>query len=104
MFDGGGLVHEYQTAAAQAVEHNVQITIDGSCYSACTLFADMARDQVCVTPRTRFYIHQATDHPSGNRTPVQYSPGFHIYIGPQPTEGWLVLDYDDLRKFWRTCP
>lgn len=104
MLDPGGKIDEYLSAASAAVEHNVQVRIDGDCYSACTLFADKARSQVCITKRTKFYVHQATLHPSGKRRPVQYTQDLYVYIGDQPTEGWLVLDYTKLTKFWRTCP
>jgi hypothetical protein len=101
--DPGGRLDEYTAAAKNVIEHQIQIKIDGRCYSACTLFADQARQHVCITPGTRFFIHQATQHPSGRRAPVQYSPAFHAYVGLQPTEGWLVLDFNDLKKFWRVC-
>lgn len=103
LFDGGGLVHEYQQAAKNALEQNIQIKIDGRCYSACTILADQARPNVCITPNARFFIHQATNHPSGTRTPVEYSPDLDAFIGAQPLKGWKILEYRDLIKFWRAC-
>jgi hypothetical protein len=33
---------------------------DGPCFSACAIFADLARSKVCVTSRARFGFHKAT--------------------------------------------
>lgn len=103
-FDGGGYLDKYEADAALIKQQNIAVQITGRCYSACTYLADLVREHVCITPNTRFYIHQATEHPSGRRVPVEYRPDFSAFIGPQPTEGWRVLTYDDLSKFWRTCP
>ncbi|RWD43898.1 hypothetical protein [Mesorhizobium sp.] len=102
-YDPGGVVSEYEAKAKMVLETQTRVEIIGDCYSACTLFADRARPNVCVTPDTRFYIHQATEVSTGRRSPVEYSPDLQSYIGEQPTDGWLLLTYDDLTNFWSTC-
>lgn len=102
-FDGGGYVHEYRAKAEDIIHHQTQVRIVGSCFSACTIMADLARNQVCVGPKARFHFHQGTYQSTGERFHVQYTPDVDLLVGEQPTEGWKTLTFDDLITIWRPC-
>src|SRR3569623_1170953 len=55
----GGVITVFQAAARAVNKCNLQVVIAGPSYSACTIFADKAREHVCITPQAEFGFHQA---------------------------------------------
>jgi len=105
--------------AAEAVLRGERdlVIIDGRCASACVLFADIAREKVCVTEEGWFALHKG------------YGPGWRIdrnglrffierFDPPQskdilewvdarggfPTKGLVSMDdTKDIAKIWKLC-
>src|SRR4051812_48661191 len=51
----GGVASTFQNAALHILEtKNFEVVVDGDVYSAFTIFADLARPKVCVTPNASF--------------------------------------------------
>jgi hypothetical protein len=100
----GGL---FWIAAYSAKWREYKIIIDGRCESACALFADKARPNVCITKFATFGFHQGTKFTNGRRV----DPDFHsndIYTWVQnnggfPKNGMLKMKYNKAKKFWRDC-
>jgi hypothetical protein len=104
--------------AAQAALHGErsEIIIDGPCGSACAIFADVARDRVCVTLQALFLFHKgrvqvgisffgiplgvdfAFDPPASRdiREWVETKGGF-------PLEGMVEMPVEEAKKFWHSC-
>lgn len=60
-WDGGGSVSEYLYTVEAARLTKTKIIIDGQCYSACTLYTRLAKDNlVCATYKGWFFFHQPT--------------------------------------------
>lgn len=57
-YSPGGWIEDYQKAARALKAEGRQLIIDGECISACTVAADMARPNVCITPRAKFRFHR----------------------------------------------
>src|SRR6266567_2256307 len=51
-------VDRFTAAAAEARREGVKIVINVDCFSACALFADRARPQVCIGRHANFAFHQ----------------------------------------------
>lgn len=57
----GGNVRQFLAAASEVLRGAKRmIVIDGTCASACVIFADVARERVCITRKARFAFHKAT--------------------------------------------
>ena len=120
----GGDVEEFQEAAKAALRTGREVIINYECDSACAVFADAARRNICVGPSARFGFHKtfvtivAADW--GKRLfprqqiwrmwetrgiPPQ-SPWIHDWVrrhGGYPTVGVMYMYAGDARKFWRSC-
>jgi hypothetical protein len=93
------------------------VIIDGPCNSACAIFADYARDRVCVTDRASFGFHKGSvylaerygrsvrlrlharrdpDHSYDIAAWVQRNGGF-------PRRGMNVMTAGEATQFWRRC-
>lgn len=57
-FNDGGLIDDFLEAARIIKRIGSRVAIAGPCYSACTIFADKARPQVCITKAAEFFFHQ----------------------------------------------
>jgi hypothetical protein len=127
----GGLVSEFKKAAEIVKRRNIRVKIDGKCYSACAVFADAARPQVCITKKAEFYFHLGTNYKnlpvefsfagaSGEKrswklftvsVPVsrfepEQSPLIHDWIiknGGFPASGFLKMNYRAAKSFWPMC-
>ncbi|ODT77695.1 MAG: hypothetical protein ABS76_26545 [Pelagibacterium sp. SCN 64-44] len=111
----GGELESFVITAEDMVLTGRSLVINGDCYSACTILADLMRSQgmSCVTPNATFHIHQGTGTiisavfaPIVNRFEVPYSVGLNSLIermGGQPKDGWLVLTHDLLRLYFPEC-
>jgi len=56
--DPGGLVREFKSQAYILKGQGRRLVIDGFCASACTIGADLARPNVCITPKATFHFHK----------------------------------------------
>lgn len=63
----GGLIHQFQASARALKAEGRLLVIDGDCTSSCTMAADMARPNVCITKRARFRFHQTYDFDADGR-------------------------------------
>lgn len=115
----GGDVRRF-VAAARAVRAGAKrlVVIDGPCASACVIFADIARDRVCITDRATFGFHKATLFRAERRTggerrwrqiarhdPV-HSADIDRWVrrnGGFPSRGLRMMDNRDAGQFWRRC-
>lgn len=57
-YSPGGVIDEFLEQAWQVKKDDIILKIDGDCISACTMAADKARPNVCVTPRAVFRFHR----------------------------------------------
>ena len=101
--DGGKLI-DYVTLAASVLEEGRTVVIAGRCYSACALFADLARPQTCVLPTAEFLFHRASDEtvpPDADdvRGWVERHGGFPSFRSGVFTR----MDYVAATAFWRPC-
>lgn len=113
-YNAGGNVASF-LGAAKAVQHGAreQVVIDGDCYSACVVFADIARKYVCVTPRAIFGFHKATlnlEYSNGAVTRMSmdtpHSSDITRWVysrGGFPRQGYLYMNSHEATRFWRPC-
>ena len=116
--NNGGQVYLF-VQAARAVNRGEKnlVVINTTCASACALFADRARERVCIGELAVFQFHKGTRlHWTGFRQyppdiwnvrfdPPQ-SPDIDSWIrerGGYPADGWLDMTYQEARRFWRPC-
>lgn len=114
-FNPGGIVDEFVITAEIMVKEGRSLVVDGECYSACSILADLMRSQgmACVTGNASLHIHQGTGKyvsdvfaPIVNRFEAPYSIGLTSIIekmGGQPKDGWLVLDHAVLKLYFPEC-
>ncbi len=118
-YDPGGEINRY-LAAADAVRAGAlrQVVIDGPCLSACAIFADVARERVCVTERARFGFHKArlyaVEPARGGRATYRevaredpaHSRDISSWVyrnGGFPDEGYLMMDARQAAQIWESC-
>lgn len=118
-FNPGGELRTFLAAAA-AVRAGAKrlVVIDGPCYSACAIFADVTRDKVCITGRASFGFHKATVLTSSAnargkrkwREVARHDPRHSRDIaswvyrnGGFPSKGFTVMKSRTAAKFWRRC-
>jgi hypothetical protein len=104
----GGNTGRFINAAQALKERHDLAFIDGWCASACTVFADKARPNVCITKHAIFLFHQATDDFTGARKDPSgfYSPGIVSWVrthGGFPVNGLLRMRASDAVAFWPIC-
>lgn len=111
----GGNALFFSISATAVLNQQKVATIDGPCYSACALFADLARERVCITKRAEFGFHTirlslwSKDLPT---IPIPFRPFNHsrdIGTWVENNGGFPLLDltimsYKEARQFWPTCP
>lgn len=105
----GGVVGVFLLAGHQAgTEKHRGVVIDGDCFSSCTLFAQAARPNVCVTRKTVMGFHMAKD-PNGMEYPLPAYSDIRTWImdrgGEPPNAGgiFLVMRWPETNKFWPEC-
>lgn len=118
-FNPGGNLRTFLAASA-AVRAGAKrlVVIDGPCYSACAVFADVTRAKVCITDRASFGFHKArvlSAAASGRgsrkwREVARHDPRHSRDIaswvyrnGGFPAEGFTVMKSRTASKFWRRC-
>ncbi len=116
--NNGGYLYEF-LQAAEAVNRGDKnlVVINTACGSACVLFADRARERVCIGELAVFQFHKGTRrHWTGFRQyppeiwNVRFDPSHSSDIdswvrerGGYPADGWLDMTYQEARRFWRPC-
>lgn len=106
--NGGGIVFFYQEAAKEALEENLQIQIQGECYSACVVFASMARKNVCVAQGAKIGLHHGTERhvytPFGTELEIRDQKSLDLYMAPPPGYRveyvYVVVDYGNDINEW----
>jgi hypothetical protein len=114
----GGNVRQFLAAASEILDGAKRmVVIDGTCASACVIFADVARERVCITRKARFAFHKATvfraeQGRSGERMravarrdPV-HSRDIAAWVhrnGGFPVNGMRVMNNREAGQFWRRC-
>jgi hypothetical protein len=117
-FNPGGELETFLAASA-AVRAGAKrlVVIDGPCYSACAIFADLTRDKVCITERASFGFHKARVFASlrGSRgrrwrEVARHDPKHSRDIaswvyrnGGFPSNGFTVMGPRAASRFWRKC-
>lgn len=107
----GGFGLLFVWAAWSVNRHERTIVIDGTCASACAIFADKARTNVCITPRARFLFHKALNPLNGERSDpdsLLHSSDIIRWVndrGGFPSGNVLLeMSYEHAKDFWHTCP
>lgn len=111
--DAGGIIDTYAAQGRLAALGHVPVVVDGPCMSACTIFVDLDRVNVCVTQRALLGYHQGRmQKPDGTETfeNIAYqTPGLEAYIAargglPEPDKGHLLmLNFAEASRFYRPC-
>jgi hypothetical protein len=111
--DGGGIIDLYQAQARQMAAGHTSVIVDGPCMSACTIFIDIDRNNVCLTDRALLGYHKSRlEDDTGKVTfgEIDYeTPGLNKYIEdhgglPDPDSGHLLmLNSYEASKFYRSC-
>jgi len=105
----GGVIADFQQAAYAVNRTAMRVVIAGPCYSACTVFADLARTHVCITRDAVFGFHMAaiggqpdwSDPLPGNSRDIVKWVNAH---GGYPTpDRLLMMNYADASTFWKRC-
>lgn len=115
----GGSVRLFQAAAAEVLAGAKRlVVIDGPCASACVIFADLAREKVCITKRASFRFHKAslisvTAMADGSRRmrlvareDPPHSDDINRWVyrnGGFPSQGLRVMSSRQAQAFWRSC-
>lgn len=107
----GGVVPRFQEQARQVVQDGKPVIVDGLCLSACTIFVDIARDNVCLTPKALLAYHQAFIPKTREVFDIEYeTPGLNDYIKehgglPNPYTGkFLTINFEQAKQFYKPCP
>src|SRR3989344_2901979 len=72
----GGYIDDFQAAAQAVKRENRPVTISGGGTSACALFADLARPQVCITVQAHFHFHMGTEYAFALNLNIFWRPAF----------------------------
>ncbi|MGQ2908727.1 MAG: hypothetical protein ACT6QU_12310 [Aliihoeflea sp.] len=113
----GGDVRKFLAAAKEIRRSGKRVVIDGQCASACAIFADVARERVCITKRATFGFHKASvfrAQVTGNvrkwerirRHDPEHSSDIANWVyrnGGFPVSGLNVMPASEGAKFWRRC-
>ena len=103
-FSPGGEIKRFIFVAHDILKYERNLTIDGECYSACTILADFARPHVCITPNAVMFFHRSN---FGDRPPQSSDIMLWVFAhGDYPSfdsQKFTRMDYEDAKQFWPTC-
>lgn len=126
----GGNMYQFIAAAEYLLYTGRKAKIIGDCFSACVLFADKGRPNVCIEPTARFHFHQGKQwlynaiFPDYMTHMLPNAPGkmlaLHFYItfepphspdidawvyrhGRYPFESFLTMSSSHASQFWQMC-
>lgn len=117
--NSGGIIDLFAAQGRLMASTHIPVIIDGPCLSACTVFVDIDRDNVCVTNNAILGYHKSIYYKTSNfatedNTPVietidYTTPGLMKYIKdhggePDPSSGHLLmLNAVELHQFYKAC-
>lgn len=109
-FSPGGYMTDFEIASI-IINYwpDQMLLINGPCYSACTLLADLSFDKICITDNAEFYYHMATASLHWDFIPYGHSKYVLAWVaargGFPPTVGGrtLRMDREEAGKHWRPC-
>ena len=122
----GGNSHQYEMAAEAVKRLRIRVRIAGECNSACALFADLARPNVCIEGTAQFAFHLGTVEVSRQISLPSWLGGYTIALSvsrrlePQhssdiqnwvtspprkgfPVDGVLSMSALEAVQFWPRC-
>lgn len=114
-FNAGGEVSSFKAAAREAKRTGRRVVINGPCLSACAIFADDARSQVCITSKARFGFHKGfvVDQPMAGghyrlvkRFTPSHSPDIANWVkknGGYPSRGFNIMRASAAGTIWHHC-
>jgi len=120
-YNPGGDRMMFALAGKAATLHpDLRFVIDGPCKSACVIFADIARERVCITKQASFWFHQGysrgkwkgdiyyTDFSEdAPRFVPGHSPDVDQWVrttgAGYPTIGFTIMPIWDAEKIWPYC-
>lgn len=111
----GGEISAFEAAAREIKSSGRRVVVDGPCYSACAILADIARGNVCVTSRAKFGFHQG--YVVGRvkvggplkligRFKPTHSTDIDRWVaknGGFPRKGFRIMGVKQARKIWKRC-
>lgn len=109
--NGGAITLFMLAAKALSIGHagHTKVVIDGDCASACAIFADFARANICITRRAAFLFHKASVRENGKimfRFDPPQSPDIYEWVNDHygfPENKMLRMQYSEAQQFWRPC-
>lgn len=113
--DPGGTIRLYKNQAYLLKNQGRHLVIDGRCDSACTVAADLARPNVCITRRAQLRFHKAYWCEDGVQKRgdlyEDYSRDISRWVkanGGFPGADWnddslLVMNADQASSFFPAC-
>ena len=117
-YSTGGDERVFRLAAEEVLAgYAEEVQIDGRCYSGCVLFADHARQKVCLTSKAEMYVHKAWQKRSFELGRWRfdltiYSDPSHskdvnewVYRtkGGYPYDGFAEMDTNIKKITWKQC-
>lgn len=115
----GGNAGLYMDAAQFVTESGIRVVIGSSCFSACAIFADFARANVCIRKGAVFGFHMGRfrKKPGGAGdtffvkngrvyNPPPHNEDIDQWVkarGNYPLRRLLLMPFDAARKFWSVC-
>lgn len=111
----GGELTAFKAAAREIRRTGRRVVIDGPCYSACAILADMARSRVCVTSRASFGFHKGyvlavPADGSAMYLVSRFNPSHSRDIsrwvakrGGFPSNGFRVMPAKSAGRIWKRC-
>ena len=106
-YDGGGNLDAYRQNFNLFRDRDIEVVIDGPCYSACTIYADLKK--FCITKRAVLYFHKGPSHNSTESMQMHWTPKLRALLAtrgelPEFKSGnYLPLTYNDLKSILPTC-
>lgn len=124
-FSPGGVIKEYLDQVRTIKRDHVTLRIDGPCISACTMVADKARSNVCITPNATLQFHQGIAEYGDPETHTvvrkerfdpseYYSADINGWVAahggfpgkdtsPEEMRALLVMSFDEAKHFFKVC-
>lgn len=102
-FYDGGSVDVYQRAAFQVRRTKLLVRLTRPCYSSCTIFADMAHHNICISPEipSVFGFHKKAkwEPPPGQRKkkiPPEITANGKELLAWLKKNGYRIVSYSDI--------
>jgi hypothetical protein len=123
-YSPGGRIDLFHKQLEIARHDQIKVVIDGPCISACTVFAEKMRPNVCITRRAQFEFHNATvvvKNRIGEVTDTYREDPSELYsadilawvngnggfpgsdTSPEESAKFLVMYFDNARRYFKVC-